>query len=65
MSIDDLYEYFKQLKCGDDILNVDDFVIPECNYEFTNDNLNGSITEDEMCAAVENLKMQRRRGTIW
>ncbi|CAC5402555.1 unnamed protein product [Mytilus coruscus] len=56
ISIDELYDYFKNLNiAAEDVESDNDFDIPDCNDDLINEILNGNVTEDH--ASVNSRKI--------
>lgn len=63
ISINDLYEYFRDLNIDNDKSEDDNFELPDCNNDVVNDILNCEISEDEqLIIAVKNLKNNKAPG---
>ena len=62
ISINDLYEYFRDLNIDNDKSEDDNFELPDCNNDVVNDILNCEISEDEILIAVKKLKNNKAPG---
>ena len=60
IDLDNLYEYFKILNIDnhpDD--DVDEFILPNCDYDFLNNILNGEVSNEEIFNAVKIFKTSK------